>query len=536
MFQHPARLDAFADVGLDEALLKLAIDEHSRAALPRLRKLWTYYRNAPESIAGVQLAWGGHRTRLAQEAGLPPRLTGQDPAADDRAWRREIVIENDIAWRLHAMVDFMFGKPVRIESTARDPEMRKTIERTLDAVWEASGGIALLQDMALLGHVYGHIDLLMRVDAAAVAQIAGESEGAGEPRKPPAARPAPGIADPALAASECIRIEIIEPTRGIALLNPSDYRRLDAYIIHFERQLNEAEPRTQRFLRSAAAWWSANTGGGARAGGGGDAGAGGPSTARRRSTITEIFTARWRQLYDGGELIDEQDNRWTPGALPIVHIQNISQPFRYGGLSEVEPLIPLQDELNTRLCDRASRITMQSFRMYLAKGLDLSGTLQIAPGQIISTDNIGASIQAFGGDVEAPGEVAHILEIREAMDKASGIPPLASGVVRAKIGNLTSANALRITLMGVLSKTARKRVTYGRGMAQMSRLVLTALDSAGILKTDPADRDIRLIWPDPLPEDLREKVAIARAKQDLGVSSDRILHDLGHTPTDPGIV
>jgi hypothetical protein len=109
-------------------------------------------------------------------------------------------------------------------------------------------------------------------------------------------------------------------------------------------------------------------------------------------------------------------------------------------------------------------------------------------------------------------------------------------VVRAKIGNLTSANALRITLMGVLSKTARKRVTYGRGIAQMSRLILTALDSAGILKTDPSDRGVRLIWPDPLPEDAGERIAEARAKHELGVPAERVLADLGHTSSDEGIV
>jgi hypothetical protein len=515
------RLEVFADVGLDEALLKLALDEHQSGALLQLRKLWTYYRNAPEPVG---MAGRGAR-RLAQEAGLPARLSAQrDSATDDRAWRREIVIENDIAWRIHAMVDFMFGKPVRLESTARSAATRQLIEQTLDAVWEASGGIALLQDMALLGHIYGHVDLLLRPDEGAAEQLALNPVQQGA-----------ATGEIAAAAARVLRIEVIEPTRGIALLNPGDYRRIDAYIVHFTRQLNRAEAPVQGLLRSAAAWWRSASG--ARGGLVGGTSRSGSFTAHRHATsaFTEIFSASWRQLYEDGNLIEESENLWTPGELPIVHIQNISQPFRYQGLSEVEPLIPLQDELNTRLSDRASRVTMQSFRMYLARGVDAEGPLHLAPGQILRTDNTEASIQAFGGDAETPGEAAHIQEIREAMDKTSGIPPLASGVVRAKIGNLTSANALRITLMGVLSKTARKRVTYGRGMSQMCRLILTALDSAGILPTDPADRGVRLVWPDPLPEDVREKVAAARAKRDLGVPAQHILAELGHTPEDPGI-
>jgi hypothetical protein len=69
-----------------------------------------------------------------------------------------------------------------------------------------------------------------------------------------------------------------------------------------------------------------------------------------------------------------------PGVVPVVHIQNLSQPFRYEGLSEVEPLIGLQDELNTRLSDRASRVTMSSFKMYLAKRLDGFENARVGPG------------------------------------------------------------------------------------------------------------------------------------------------------------
>ena len=94
----PQHLDVFEDVGLDEGLLKLAVREHESATLPRLRKLWAYYRNGPEVSGGATT----RRTRLAQEAGLPARLTSATTAEDDRARRREIVIENDIAWRLHA--------------------------------------------------------------------------------------------------------------------------------------------------------------------------------------------------------------------------------------------------------------------------------------------------------------------------------------------------------------------------------------------------------------------------------------------------
>lgn len=498
------RLGPFADVGLTEEMLGVLLAQHVGEAQPRMERLWKYYRNPVEHGAN----WAHpQRPRLAQEAGLPRRLTHPGPNdvnADDRASvRREIVIENDIGWRIHAMIDFMLGKPVRLVSTAGDEALRETIDRVLDAVWEASGGIALLQDAALLGHVYGHVDLLVRADRAALLGVA-RSAGDGF------------AAEDVLRIAEAVRVEVIEPTRGVAMLNPSDYRTIDAYIVAMSRELNR--PRESGGLSRIIARASGRT------------------EQRQTSSYLEIFSASHRQRYEDGRLIESSPNTAAPGRIPIVHIQNMSQPLRYAGLSEVEPLIPLQDELNTRLSDRASRVTMQCFKMYLAKGIDGFEKVPVGPGQIWSTDNPDADVTAFGGDAESPSEESHIEQVREAMDKISGVPPLASGVVRAKVGNLTSANALKITLMGILSKTARKRVSYGRGIAEVSRLILHALDAADVLPTRAVDRGIRVEWPDPLPQDSREQVALARAKHDLGAPLERVLAELGDAPVDQGVM
>jgi hypothetical protein len=240
--------------------------------------------------------------------------------------------------------------------------------------------------------------------------------------------------------------------------------------------------------------------------------------------VLEVISASAWQVYENGELVWEQPRAWMGGAIPVVHIQNISQPLEYEGLSEVEPLIPLQDELNTRLSDRASRVTMQSFKMYLAKGVE--GFDQVGPGQVWYTDNMGASVQAFGGDADSPSEAAHIREVREALDKVSGVPPLSGGIIQGRIGNLSSATALRITLMGLMAKTNRKRVTYGRGIAQACALVLAALDTAGVLETGPGERGVALDWPDPLPEDIRDTVAAAQVRRDVGIAGEEIAKEL----------
>ncbi len=499
------RLDVFTGAGLDEARLMSVLDGRRARDLPRYEKLWSYFRNPLEPV-GVGGAASPNRRgwyRQAQEVGLPDRVTGvrRDPALDDRAaGRREVVIENDIAWRVQLMVDFLFGKSIRILSTSEDEATRERVERVIEAVWEASGGIAMLQDAATLGHVYGHVDLAVRIDEERLLGVAaGDVAG----------------------VVEAVRIEPIDATRGAPIVSRDDYRELDAYAICVEREAGDQESAaaSDRRLRLL---------GGRRA-------IDRSRSAPERVLSLELIGPGVRQVYEDGVLAEEARSVLLPETLPIVHVQNVSQPFRYSGMSEVEALIPLQDELNTRLSDRASRVTMQSFQMYLAKGIEGFERAPVGPGALWQTDNMEASVEAFGGDSSSPSESAHIAEIREAMDKVSAAPPLAGGVLRGRVGNLSSATALRVTLIGLLSKTERKRVTYGRGIAEVSRVVLGALDAAGVVRTAPTDRGVRVAWTDPLPSEERDDVAAARAKVELGVSEERVLGELGYEATDPSI-
>ena len=255
--------DALAELGIDGALLEHALREHASVRLPALRRFWSYYRNPAEPISRVDAHGGASvRRRLAQEAGLPPRLREGSPSGDDRASaRREVVIENDIAWRVDAMVDFMFGKPVVLVSTAPEERTRRLIERVLDAVWEASGGIALLQDMAMLGHVYGFVDLVLRVDERLAGVVASGNglDRSDEERVIDLAR-------------RMLRVEVVEPTRSVPIQDPSDYRRLRGLAIHTERTLNELRPRTLGEIARGA----------------------GPE--RRRSVTTEVLTPFRRRV------------------------------------------------------------------------------------------------------------------------------------------------------------------------------------------------------------------------------------------------
>jgi hypothetical protein len=250
------------------------------------------------------------------------------------------------------------------------------------------------------------------------------------------------------------------------------------------------------------------------------------SERRREIRVVELVSHdRWVRVEDG-KVVAEGRN--SLGEIPVVHIQNSVAAFEYAGASDVEPLIPLQDELNTRLSDRAHRITMQSFRMYLAKGIEAFNDQPVAPGRLWATENEKAQIQEFGGDSSCPSEEAHIADLREAFDKSSGVTPIAAGDIKNRIGRLTSAAALRVTLLALLSKTDKKRTLYGAGIERMCELALKWLDAAGVFPTSPEERRIELSWPSPLPENEMEKLSEAEAKVRLGVDRAVVLRELGY--------
>ncbi|MFO8014802.1 MAG: phage portal protein [Phycisphaerae bacterium] len=501
----------FNDPTLDEAYIEHLVREEAPTRAAHLGRLWAYYRNDLSPLgAGLPLP---HRQEdwlasarpyvQAQEFGLPARITGRSHLGYGGAGvptpgigRKEVVIENDIGWRIDTAVHFLAGEPVRTESLARRPEDARRIETVLSDVWKASGGISLIQEIALLGAVYGFVDLVVRArpaadddtTAAAVSASGNEDEAA--------------VAD---RAARAVSVEAVEAPRVVPILEETDYRRLRYWIQVFPRQTNRV------------------TGGGALARILGRA-------APRVSEVetVEILGPHWWQRYEDGRLADQGAN--PLGRVPVVHIQNFAHPMHYEGAGEVEPLIPLQDELNTRLSDRANRVTFQSFKMYLGKGVESFEDRPVAPGRMWSTDNPDACIEEFGGDADSPSEAAHIAELREAMDKTSGVTPLAAGLLRDRIGHLTSATALKVVLMGTLARLARKRVTYGAGLVEANRLILDALDRAGVLPTAPEDRATRIHWPDPLPQNVSEQLQHARAKRDLGVPAETVLRELGYDP------
>ena len=388
---------------------------------PAYRRMWDYYRNpaAPAADAAPDEAGASDRPyRQAQEWGLPARITGLRAGRRvPGVARKEVVVENDIGWRVDTQVDYLFGRPVVLDSAAADPARRREIGELLRLILAANGGLRFLQQLALLGGVYGFVDVLVKLNPPA-----GDSH---DPRgasvcdtqslgQPPlgSALSLPIGGGKTLFTLAClagrIRLEVVEPQRALPLLNPADSSRVDAYAQVYEIA-KSPEPRDpppalrvgilSRLLPAKVA----------------------APAAEDRTVVVDLLTpTAWRR-YEGERLVAEGEN--ALGVLPLVHIQNLATPFDYAGVGDVEPLMPLQDELNTRLSDRAHRLALQSFKMYLGKGVEDFLDNPVAPGRMWTTDNPDAQLIEFGGDASCPSEEAHLSDLREALDKVERRQP-----------------------------------------------------------------------------------------------------------------
>src|SRR5436190_11772615 len=268
-----------------ESTFREQIDKLLGSDGARFRRLWGYYRNPMRACGVPNEEQGSERPcRQAQESGLPSRITGVRAGLEifsgspvEQVARKEVVIENDIGWRVDTIVDYLFGKPIVINSAAPDPARRAVIEQLLRQVIAHNGGIVFLQQLTLLGAVYGFIDVLVKFDAEGIESSAKPQAtqttnstacGMGDLGQPPVTNDAPspdgdppsatenppatdsphvsagpessvgdaefaGASSSSREAIEClarrIRLEIVEPARALPILSPDDYRCVCAY-------------------------------------------------------------------------------------------------------------------------------------------------------------------------------------------------------------------------------------------------------------------------------------------------------------------
>ena len=301
----------FGDGRLDEDFVDWLVNEQSIDMIVHYEKLRSYYTNEMRegALAGAGGIQAARPYQQAQEYGLPSRITGVNynfyggimaGRALEGGNRKEVVIENDIAWRIDTMVDFLFGKPITIQSLAGEERRARDTERILSCVFAANGGASFFQELAVLGSMYGFVDVILRLGQAFPEGVWGsEPEGVKRLQGTDSAGAGPKSIESALREAEKIILEAIEAPRSLPILDENNYRRINYYIQHFWQQHNQLEEKERITTALDHRGWR---------------------VSRQKETHNvEMIGDRYWQRYQDGELVGQGVN--PLGVVPVVHIQ-----------------------------------------------------------------------------------------------------------------------------------------------------------------------------------------------------------------------
>ena len=385
----PDRLEAIADVGLDQAI-PLARHRRAQARPPA----------APSSSSGrisaTRESRSGRPAPAHRTGRRPARTLPAPPPASppERSSSRTTSPGASRPWSISCSAS-------RCSCSAPPPTPTPDApsKMVLDAVWEASGGIACSRDTRLLGHV----------TATSISSSASRTRSSSSARSNPPSPPADATPSPASSASSPSSPGAASPSS-----TPTTTAALDAYVIHLERALNRAEPARHAVSRLARP----------RAHHPARRAAPGRPPKRRRETVTEVLRPRHASRLPRRPARPARVQRPPPRrrprrphpeplpALPATRAWARSSPSSHSRTSST----PRSATAPAASPCPASRCTSPS----ACHGFEDAAR---RPGRVWSTDDLDASIEPFGGDAHSPSESEHVEQVREAMDKASGVLP-----------------------------------------------------------------------------------------------------------------
>ena len=265
-------LSNFDDPTLEKDYVTYLVEQEAVDAFLHFSRLWDYFRNPITPATGVAAETLNANSKpyfQVQEIGLPARITGVNRFGIGgeqltNIARKEVVIENDIAWRVQTMIEFLFGKPISIRSLARTPALADTIEGIVKALFDANGGQGFFQELALLASVYGFADVVLRTPAdwrvpaktpSSTPATAPTGGGSGQDSSDAGPRLSATPAEPSgrslRAAQDLVRkisLEVVEASRIVPVLDEDDFRSVRYWIQTFRKQISQLDNRSRPFL------------------------------------------------------------------------------------------------------------------------------------------------------------------------------------------------------------------------------------------------------------------------------------------------
>lgn len=238
---------------------------------------------------------------------------------------------------------------------------------------------------------------------------------------------------------------------------------------------------------------------------------------RRLSESTVLYKEVWTQdeivVYEGDRETDRMTNPY--GFIPFVQIKNFPVAGRTRGASDIDNIIPLNVELNTKKSDVSEIIDYHSAPITLVYGAKI-GNLEKGANKVWGGLPKDAKVEnlALQGDLAASS--MYIKDVKTSMCEIAGIPETVLGGAAA-ISN-TSGVALQYMNLPLIERTTVKRALTSAGLVHVNKMVLFVALHHGLIQK-PDDITMKdfvtntVDLPDTLPKD--ELIELQKIQQEM---------------------
>lgn len=231
----------------------------------------------------------------------------------------------------------------------------------------------------------------------------------------------------------------------------------------------------------------------------------------------------WTRVGDRGPWTPAGDViKWPYNFAPLFSNQNLPYPHSFWGVPDITPdLIQANNSLNfvQSNISRVNKLYGQPVIFVVGMG---DSVIMLQPGKAIGLPP-GAMMGSVPIASDMTNSLAFAADLRSDMDEQSAIPAVVLGRMKDLPKGQISGVTMELMFMPASQKTEKKRCLYGKTILDVSEALL-------VLGHFSADIELALQWQSPLPNDDLASVQAALAKQQLGVSNQTLISELGYDP------
>ena len=242
---------------------------------------------------------------------------------------------------------------------------------------------------------------------------------------------------------------------------------------------------------------------------------------KRTSTTTVIYKEFWTNseivVYEGDKEVDRMENPY--GFIPFVQIKNFPVAGRTRGVGDLDDVIPLNVELNTKKSDVSEVIDYHSAPITLVYGAKI-GNVEKGANKVWGGLPKDAKVENLGLQGDLTASANYIAETKTAMCEIAGIPETVLGGASA-ISN-TSGVALQYINLPLIERTRIKRNCSTAGLETVNEYILFIAMYHGLIEK-PEDISMKdfvsneVTLPDTLPKDELMELQKIQQEMTLGI-------------------